>query len=625
METSLSRKGNKISSNKLPSNNKTKAKKHFVPKCKYGSLCQNENCKFFHSSPLRNDLDDVNTCKKESVFKNSDNLNVQDALEKSDVLLPNDDHLNDKETSEQKSMNLPAMDCNITSTNEYSKNILPVSETLHPREPADQESDLKKKELIYKNVEDSKLARKALKKARQAKAKASKIFTDLEMERETTDLRLSFCQWRDLSLQKSYQEPIITNPNVTTTNERICKSKASKKEQRRNKFEQMASKRSEFWENEVNRENQISQLIMEFCTEEYSRQFPNEDIRAEIKKKENSHELDIAARLAFRDLLQNDIKSRFSVVGYDRSLNGRTGTIQHWDSTKAKFYVGLDAKKGKKDLLMYLEPDKMDFDLPELKKQGILSPDRQVWIRVKMDSLPPLECDLTKSTLDGMISAENLNQFILDLMAKRDEIDRMRREEEEQKAKEEAERKERSKRLASKRMDYYRTHCDTAFFKEFRDIESDFTKGPFPQYDDSDDNFRSQGCRGYENGCRCVPCEMQDVFSEGMTFSFTDPGGNTFFFTLDEEEDDDGGHDQDDNYYDQGLSESTESRKKAAEILGVHVNSSQDEIKKAYKKQALKFHPDKNNAGNCNNSLTKDEAEEKFKEIVNAYDVLRET
>ena len=49
-------------------------------------------------------------------------------------------------------------------------------------------------------------------------------------------------------------------------------------------------------------------------------------------------------------------------------------------------------------------------------------------------------------------------------------------------------------------------------------------------------------------------------------------------------------------------------------ILGIDKNASEDDIKKSYRKLAIKYHPDKN----PNNK----EAEEKFKDLAEAYDVL---
>jgi molecular chaperone DnaJ len=58
------------------------------------------------------------------------------------------------------------------------------------------------------------------------------------------------------------------------------------------------------------------------------------------------------------------------------------------------------------------------------------------------------------------------------------------------------------------------------------------------------------------------------------------------------------------------------AKKDYYEVLGVSKTASEDELKKAYRKLAVQFHPDKNKGDKA--------AEEKFKEISEAYDVLRD-
>jgi DnaJ-domain-containing protein 1 len=111
----------------------------------------------------------------------------------------------------------------------------------------------------------------------------------------------------------------------------------------------------------------------------------------------------------------------------------------------------------------------------------------------------------------------------------------------------------------------------------------------------------------------------------GFPGFFFSSGGRGFSFDYDDEDydDDDDYEDDWDRQWNRHHEEEEEAKyEEFADVLGVEMDATAAEIKRVYRKKALKYHPDKYRAENHEDGLTKDEAEEHFKELTNAYDHL---
>ena len=122
---------------------------------------------------------------------------------------------------------------------------------------------------------------------------------------------------------------------------------------------------------------------------------------------------------------------------------------------------------------------------------------------------------------------------------------------------------------------------------------------------------------------------MDDVFMEFMMhrMGYSGFGGGSNFRSSfgEEDSDDDGGGGFD--YEEYRKSRSSEHRRREAEerhveeekhaaVLGVSADATRQEIKIAYRKLALVYHPDKYNA-NAVGGMTREQGEEHFKKIIN--------
>jgi hypothetical protein len=195
-----------------------------------------------------------------------------------------------------------------------------------------------------------------------------------------------------------------------------------------------------------------------------------------------------------------------------QTLNGRTGSIRYWDPNREKFNVGLDPKRGRHEQEMFLEPAKMDFNLPEPQTKMKSMNDRAVCISVESE-LGPMKCALTKAIIEKMAKAEDLEQFLQDFMSSRSNNHReLHREEEERRVREENENRARAERVANM---HRRLRQEKAEKPQLENFRWAYMRTEISEDEEVETNSNVFGrmyggrgmkpvpCRGVDNGCTC--------------------------------------------------------------------------------------------------------------------------
>ena len=130
------------------------------------------------------------------------------------------------------------------------------------------------------------------------------------------------------------------------------------------------------------------------------------------------------------DIIFGGIKCRVKVVALDRQdLDGRQGTLRHWDDKREKFCVGLDTKKLADSVVHYLMPENVESQAaPRTSKAGKKSmQDYDVDIKNFYNQRSEgIWCRFTleKSAMDALHAAESIERGLEIFCLERDENER---------------------------------------------------------------------------------------------------------------------------------------------------------------------------------------------------------
>ncbi|GFH51958.1 hypothetical protein CTEN210_08434 [Chaetoceros tenuissimus] len=486
------------------------------------------------------------------------------------------------------------------------------------------EAEAKARAEEAKRVEDM---RKEKERKAQELLKAKEKLEDgrkqAKLEQERRDK--AYAEEQALKAQKRKEEEAARLLLFQQQQEAARLKKEKDKAAKREKARQALEARTKVWIDDQNDRTEFGFVAKEFLTAEAVRKSglaSRRELDGQLVRKIQ----DETARLyntLYAEKASKTAKVKI-VWPQKKDLHNRLGSILSFNSTKKMYEVGLETKN-KKVEMQYVAAENLEAQ--KQTSHSVKSSEELVVTTTYGD------LSVTKITIDSLrkiysSDAKDLKIAIEKRMKDRNAFEkkeRLRKEREEQeRLKAEEERKKRLElQREQERLRQAREDAEWAREREERRRWAEEERkerkraarrdpfgfgGPFGMGGPFGGGpFGGGPFGGPKIGVRIGP--------HGVSFVFMDANG----FEEEEYFNFESGYDSDDGFEDDGL-----SREEHCEILGVDVDATSREIKTAYRRMALKYHPDKFNEESTDTGMSKAEAEEHFKKCSSAYQALSE-